>query len=65
MKDTTQNGIYMVNEWRAKRDMPPVKGGDVPFVSCNTAPIDSPKIKGENLQSTQNLPPKNDDISVG
>ena len=66
MEKTVQNGIVLHNEWRAKRDMPPVEGGDTPFVSCNTAPIDSPKIKGENIsQSTQNLPPKNDDIQVG
>lgn len=66
MEKTVQNGLYTHNEWRAKRDMPPVKGGDTPFVSCNTAPIDSLKIKGENIsQSTQNLPPKNDDTPVG
>ena len=65
MKDTTQNGIYTVNEWRARRGMAPVKGGDVPFVSCNTAPIDSAKIKGENLSGNgQNLPPKNGDTQV-
>lgn len=65
MEKTIQNGLYTVNEWRVKRGMPPVKGGDVPFVSCNTAPIDSPKIKGENIsQSSQNLPPKNNDATV-
>lgn len=66
MEKTTQNGHYTVNEWRAKRGMPPVEGGDTPFVSCNTAPINSPKIKGENLsQNPQNLPPKNGDTTVG
>lgn len=66
MEKTVQNGLYTHNEWRSKRDMPPVKGGDTPFVSCNTAPIDSSKIKGENLsQSTQYLPPKNEDTQVG
>lgn len=65
MKDTTQNGIYMANEWRTKRDMPPVEGGDTLLVSCNTAPINSPKIRGENIsQSSQNLPPKNNDTTV-
>ena len=48
MEKTIQNGIYTVNEWRIKQDMPPVEGGDTPMISCNVAPIDSAKIKGEN-----------------
>lgn len=62
VEKTTQNGVYTVDYWRARKGQPPVPGGDVPFVSCNVAPIDSPKIKGEILsQNPQILPPKNDD----
>lgn len=66
MEKTTQNGVYTVNYWRARKGQPPVPGGDVPFISCNVAPIDSPKIKGEILdQNPQNLPPKNGDKTEG
>jgi len=47
MQKTIQNGIYTVNEWRKKEGKEPVDGGDVAFISCNVAPIDSAKIKGE------------------
>lgn len=59
------------NEWRKRRGREPLPGGDTAFISCNVAPIDSPKIKGEtnkykNKSSNgQNLPPKNGDTSVG
>lgn len=66
MEKTTQNGVYTVNDWRGKRGKAPVEGGDVPLVSCNVAPINSAKIKGENISpNTQNLPPKNEDTRVG
>lgn len=66
MEKTTQNGLYTVNEWRAKRGKAPVEGGDVPMMSCNVAPINSAKIKGENITSNaNNLPPKTNDTQVG
>lgn len=58
MKETIQSGVMTVNEWRKKKGMPPVEGGDTPFMSCNTAPINSAKIKGENVA------PKNDNSQV-
>lgn len=45
---TIQNGVYTVNDWRRKEDLPPVEGGDVVYLSCNVAPINSPKITGED-----------------
>ena len=54
IEKTTQNGVYTPNEWRAKKNRQPKEGGDQLFISCNVAPIDSLKIKGENL------PPNND-----
>jgi HK97 family phage portal protein len=50
MTKTIQAGVYTVNEWRCKEGKMPVPGGDVAFISCNVAPVDSPKIKGETTQ---------------
>lgn len=63
-----QNGLYTVNELRAKSGRHPVAGGDTAFISCNVAPIDSAKIKGENVKNENNsnkVPPTNGDKSVG
>ncbi len=46
MTSTISAGVMTVNEWRRRKDLRPVQGGDVTFISCNVAPIDSPKIKG-------------------
>lgn len=54
IEKTTQNGVYSVNYWRAKKGQDAVIGGDEAMVSCNVAPINSAKIKGEQ----NNLPPK-------
>ena len=54
IEKTIQNGVYTPNYWRAKKGQQPIEGGDQLFVSCNIAPVDSAKIKGENT----NLPPK-------
>lgn len=59
IEKTVQNGVYTPNYWRAKKNQPPVEGGDQLFVSCNVAPINSPKITGEN----KSLPPKTEDNS--
>ncbi len=55
MEKQIQYGIYTVNEWRKKQGMPPAEGGDVAMVSCNVAPINSAKIKGEKVDK---VPPK-------
>lgn len=49
MEKTINTGVMTVNEWRRRKDMKPVEGGDVTFISCNVAPIDSAKIKGETI----------------
>lgn len=47
IEKTIQTGLYTVNDWRRKEGKEPVQGGDTPLVSCNVAPLDSVKIKGE------------------
>lgn len=48
MEKEIQYGVSTVNEWRIRReDKAPVPGGDIVFMSCNVAPIDSPKIRGD------------------
>lgn len=57
IEKTIQNGVYTINYWRAKKGQDPIEGGDIPMISCNVAPVDSPKIRGED----KNLPPKIED----
>lgn len=57
IEKTVQNGVYTPNYWRAKKNQQPKEGGDELFVSCNVAPVNSKKIRGEN----ENLPPKRED----
>lgn len=45
---TLSTGLMTMNEWRRKKGLKPVEGGDRVFVTCNVAPIDSPKISGES-----------------
>ena len=40
-------GVLTPNEVRVREGHAPVKGGDSAYISCNVAPIDSAKIKGE------------------
>lgn len=42
-----QTGAWAVNDVRRKENMPAIEGGDVVLISCNVAPITSPKITGE------------------
>jgi len=53
MEKTIQNGVYTTNEWRKRKGQAPIQGGDVAMISCNVAPIDSAKIRGEKTE-----PPK-------
>lgn len=43
-----QNGTMTPNEVRLKEGMIPLDGGNTAFISCNVAPINSAKIKGES-----------------
>lgn len=64
MEKEIQYGVSTVNEWRVEReDKAPVSGGDTVFMSCNVAPIDSPKIKGETINDKDALP-KADEKSI-
>jgi HK97 family phage portal protein len=47
IEKTVQNGVYTPNYWRAKKNQLPQEGGDQLFISCNVAPVDSAKIRGE------------------
>lgn len=42
------------NEARKMENRPPIEGGDVTFISCNVAPINSAKIRGEK-QTEENI----------
>lgn len=60
MEKEIQYGVSTVNEWRVSReDKAPINGGDIAFMSCNVAPIDSPKIKGEISSEKDKLPKTN------
>ena len=57
-------GLSTVNELRAKYGKAPVDGGDIAMIDCNTAPINSKKIRGEDVKNENNsnkVPPKNGD----
>lgn len=60
MEKNIQYGSITVNEWRKNHGRPAVEGGEVAMMSCNVAPINSPKLKGEekNTPTVENLPPK-------
>lgn len=40
-------GIFTTNYLRNKNGLPSIEGGDDAMISCNVAPINSPKIRGE------------------
>lgn len=54
MEKEIQYGVSTVNEWRKQEDRTPVEGGDTVFISCNVAPIDSPKIRGDEKKEDKN-----------
>jgi phage portal protein, HK97 family len=39
MEKTISTGVMTINEWRRKKGLKPVQGGDTTLVSCNVAPI--------------------------
>lgn len=60
MEKCIQWGVMTVNEYRNKNGYPSITGGDVAMISCNVAPIDSPKIRGENVKK-ENIVDKTDE----
>lgn len=56
MTKTISAGVWTVNEWRRREGKAPIPGGDTSFISCNVAPIDSPKIKGETTPAAEPAP---------
>lgn len=57
MEKTINTGVMTINEWRRKKGLQPVDGGDHTLVSCNVAPIGSAKIQGEPTQQNVNNEP--------
>lgn len=58
-------GVSTVNEWRTHReDKEPVQGGDTVFISCNVAPINSAKIRGEASSGNGNEQPKTEEKNI-
>lgn len=41
MRETIQNGVITVNEWRRRKGQQPVDGGDIALVSTNTRSVSS------------------------
>lgn len=69
MEKSIQYSVKTPDEWRMEKGYKPHSSKNQAYISCNVAPIDSPKIKGETPQDKknseiQNLPPKTEDASV-
>lgn len=45
-KSRLETGLASVNELRAEENMPAIEDGDEHYVSCNVAPVGSPKLSG-------------------
>ena len=58
MEKTINTGVMTINEWRRRKDLKPIEGGDVTFISCNVAPINSVKIQGEGTAKQEPQLPK-------
>ena len=52
-KGQIETGLKTPNEIRMSQGDAPLPGGDVAFISCNVAPINSAKIKGEETKPTE------------
>lgn len=46
MEKTIYTGVMTINDWRRKKGLKPIPGGDTTLISCNVAPIASEKIQG-------------------
>lgn len=55
-KTSVEAGILTPNEIRKMENRQPIEGGDVTFISCNVAPINSPKISGTLGATNDNSP---------
>ena len=60
MKGGYELGLFTTNHLRAMKGLPPVPGGDTVMTSCNVAPIDSPKIRGESSGENKSELPNNE-----
>lgn len=53
-KSKFETGVFTTNYLRMRQGLAPVEGGDVPMISCNVAPINSAKIRGEKTEQPNN-----------
>ena len=63
-KTLLEIGGITSNEIRAHLGKTPVPGGDTVFVTCNVAPVDSPKIRGESEDIKEKALPKSDEKEI-
>lgn len=63
-KTLLEIGGITSNEIRAHLGKAPISGGDIMFITCNVAPADSPKIRGEAGTRTENELPKTEDKNI-
>lgn len=63
MEKCIQYGIYTVNEYRAKKGLSPVSGGDEPMISCNVTPLKTVGTKN-NIKNSNEVPPVNRENQV-
>lgn len=69
-KGQIETGLKTPNELRMSQGEAPTEGGDTAFISCNVAPINSAKIRGEDKKASEasnddkTEPPKNTDINI-
>lgn len=63
MEKCIQYGIYTVNEYRAKKGLPPVSGGNEPMISCNVTPLKMVGTKN-NIKNSNEVPPVNRENQV-
>lgn len=62
---TLAAGLYTVNEWRAKGNMPPVEGGDTPMVTANLRTIaEISEAKNEHQQEPQQEPDEDQELKT-
>lgn len=63
-KTMEEIGAFTPNDTRRRLGLAPIEGGDAAFISCNVAPIDSAKIRGEEKkeekpeENAESEPPK-------
>lgn len=63
-KTLLEIGGITSNEIRSHLGKAPISGGDIMFITCNVAPADSPKIRGEAGTRTEDELPKTEDKNI-